>query len=65
MDINANVVVMYAQFLIVMAPALIFLARQFREIPRQNLRDRRALAEQKLARLHDLAKTASPTRRAA
>lgn len=52
---SALVPLIYAHFLIAMGPAIVITAALIRRIKRENFHDRRALAEQKLARLHGLA----------
>lgn len=51
-------------FLILMGPALVITGFLVRRMKRENFRDRRALAEMKLARLHGLAHPAK-TRKSA
>jgi hypothetical protein len=50
----------YVQFLIIAGPALVIAVSVIRNIRRENFRDRRALAEMKLARLHGLAYPEKP-----
>lgn len=54
---NAMIPIIYVQFLILMGPALVITASLIRKMKRENLRDRRNLAELKLARLHGIARS--------
>lgn len=52
---SALVPLIYAHFLIILGPAIVITASLVKNIKRENFRDRRALAELKLARLHGIA----------
>lgn len=52
---NAMIPIIYLQFLILMGPAIAITASIIRNFKRENFHDRRAMAELKLARLHEVA----------